>query len=77
MGREGIFKPVIGNESLHQGSNDDGFRTVNSDTSKILVVKSTTFLYQNIHRYTWTHPDGKTHNQISHTDRQEMAFEYT
>jgi hypothetical protein len=24
------------------------------------------FLHQNIHQYTWTTPDGKTHNQIDH-----------
>ena len=30
------------------------------------------FLYQNIHKYSWTTPDGKTHNQIDHilTDRR-------
>jgi hypothetical protein len=77
MGRESIFKPTIGNESLHQGSNDNGFRIVNSDTQKIIVVKSMMFLYQNIRRYTCTFPNGKTHNQISDIDRQEMAFEYT
>ena len=27
--REKIFKPTIGNESLHQGSNDNGVRIVN------------------------------------------------
>jgi len=31
-----------------------------------LRVKSTTFLQRNIHKYTWTSPDGKTHNQIDH-----------
>ena len=28
VGRENIFKPTIGNESLHQDSNDNGFRIV-------------------------------------------------
>jgi len=27
--RGGIFKPTIGNESLHQDSNDNGVRRVN------------------------------------------------
>ena len=66
VGREDIFKPIIGQESIHQDSNDNGFRIVNFATSKNLVVKSTMFLHRNIHKYTWTSPDGKTHNQIDH-----------
>jgi len=31
-----------------------------------MVVKSTIFPHRNIHTYTWTFPDGKTHNQIDH-----------
>jgi len=65
VGRENIFKPTIGQESLHQDSNDNGVRMVNF-TSKNLVVKSTMFPHRNIHKYTWTSPDGKTHNQIDH-----------
>ena len=34
VGRENIFKPTIGNESLHQDSNDNGVRIVNFATSK-------------------------------------------
>jgi hypothetical protein len=34
VGREDIFKPVIGNESLHEVSNDNGVRVVNFATSK-------------------------------------------
>ena len=66
VGREKIFKPTIGNESLHQHSNDNGVRIVNFATSKNLVVKSTMFPHRNIHKYTWTSPDGKNHNQINH-----------
>ena len=33
--RENIFKLTIGNESLHQESNDNGVRIVNFATSKI------------------------------------------
>jgi len=66
VGREIILKPTIGQESLHQDSNDNGVRLVNFSTSKNLVVKSTMFPHRNIHKYTWTSPDGKTHNQIDH-----------
>jgi endonuclease/exonuclease/phosphatase family metal-dependent hydrolase len=65
-GRDDIFKPTVGNESLHEISNDNGIRLVNFATSKNLRVKSTTFSHRNIHQYTWTSPDGKTHNQIDH-----------
>ena len=64
VGRENIFKPKIGNESLHQDSNDNGVRIVKFGTSKNLVVKSTMSPHRNIHKYTWTSPDGQTHNQI-------------
>ena len=41
-------------------------RIVTFATSKNLVVKSTMFPHRIIHKYTWTSPDGKTHNQIDH-----------
>ena len=66
VGRENIFKPTIGNDSLHQDSNDNGVGIVNFATSKNLVVKNTLFPHLNIHKYTWTSPDGQTHNQIDH-----------
>ena len=40
VGRKKVFKPTIGNESLHQYSNDNGVRIVSFATSKNLVVKS-------------------------------------
>jgi hypothetical protein len=66
LGRKCILKPTIGNESLHQNSNDYCVRILNFATSKNLVVKSTMFLHRNIHKYTWTAPDGTTQNQVNH-----------
>ncbi|KAJ4450080.1 hypothetical protein ANN_01487 [Periplaneta americana] len=66
VGREDIFRPTIGKESLHAISSDNGVRLVNFATSKNLIVKSITFPYKDIHKYTWTSPDGLTHNQIDH-----------
>jgi len=73
--RENIFKPTIGNDSLHQDSNDNGVRLVNFATSKNLVVNSMMFPHRNIHKYTWTSPGGKTHNQIDHIliDRRRQS----
>jgi hypothetical protein len=64
VGREDISKPIIGNESLHEASNDNGVRVVNFTTSKNLIVKSTTFSHRDIHKQTLTAPDGVTYNQI-------------
>jgi len=64
VGRENIFKPAIENDSLHEDSNINSVRRVTFDTSKNLVVKSTMFPNRNIHKHTWTSPDGKTQNQI-------------
>jgi len=78
FGRKNIFKPTIGNESLHQDSNDNCVRIANFATPKNLVDKSMMFLHRNIHKYTWTSPDGKTHNQVDHIlISLEVAFEYT
>jgi hypothetical protein len=65
-GREDIFKPIIGNESLHEASNDNGVRVVNFATSKNLIFKSPTFPHLEIHKHTWTSPNSVTHNQIDH-----------
>ena len=66
LGQEDTFKPTIGEESLHKTSNDNGVRLVNLATSKNVIVKSTIFKHRNIHRQTWTSPDGLTHNEIDH-----------
>jgi hypothetical protein len=49
-----------------KSSIDNGDRIVNSATFKTLVVKSTMFPHHDIHKHTWTSPEGKTHNKIDH-----------
>jgi hypothetical protein len=52
LGREDIFKPPIGNESVHEISNDKGVSVVTFATATNLTVKSTMFLHRNIHKFT-------------------------
>jgi hypothetical protein len=66
VGREDIFIPTIGNESLHKISNDNGVKAVNFAISKNLAIRNTMFPHNNIHKFTWTSPDKKTHNQTDH-----------
>jgi hypothetical protein len=66
VGREDIFKLTIGNESSYEINNDNVVRVVNFATSKNLIVKSMMFPHCSIHKYTWTSPEGNTHNQIDH-----------
>jgi hypothetical protein len=66
VGREDIFKPKTGDESLHEISNDNEVVVVNFATSKNLTTKSTIFPRRNIHKFAWTSPDRKAHNQIDH-----------
>jgi hypothetical protein len=66
VSKEDVFKPTIENQSSKETSNDNGVRVVNFATSKSLTDESTMFPHRNIHKYTCTSPDGKTHNQIGH-----------
>jgi hypothetical protein len=59
VGSEDIFKPTIGNESLHKISNDNGVRLVK-------LVKTSETKVRCCHIATSMSPDGKTHNQIDH-----------
>jgi endonuclease/exonuclease/phosphatase family metal-dependent hydrolase len=60
IGRKGILKPKIENENLHEISNRNAVKLV------IIIFKSTMLPHRNMHKYTWTSPDGKSHNQIDH-----------
>jgi len=65
LGRENIFKPTIGNESLHQGSNDNGVRIVKFVTSKNLVIKCTMFPHRNNHTIARYYSGGQNENEMS------------
>jgi hypothetical protein len=66
IGKEDTFKPTIGNGSLHEIIIDNGVRVVSLGTSKNLTMATTMFPHNNIHKYSWISPDGKTNNQIDH-----------
>jgi hypothetical protein len=51
---------VIGNESLHEISNDNGVTELYSATSENLALKTSTLPHSSIHKYTWTSPEGNT-----------------
>jgi hypothetical protein len=57
--QEEISKLMIGNESLHKMSNDNGVRLANFATTKNVTVKSTMFSLRSVRKYTWTFPDWK------------------
>ena len=64
FGREDIFQPRIWNESLHQGSNDNGVRIVNVVISEMWSrIRSS---LAKIFICTWICSDVKTHKHIAH-----------
>ena len=57
---------VIGGESLHSFSNDNGTRLVDFCAANQLVIGGTLFQHRDIHKGTWRSPNGLTVNQIDH-----------
>ncbi|CAL1685092.1 unnamed protein product [Lasius platythorax] len=66
IGKELTHREIIGKHSLHNESNDNGYRVINFAASRNMIVASTRFPRRDIHKWTWRTPDGKHHNQIDH-----------
>lgn len=69
IGNKRIFKPTIGQESLHQVSNVNGIRLIIFAMSKNILISSTLFPHKSIYKQTWMSPNGTTKNQIDHVVR--------
>jgi hypothetical protein len=65
IGKEEVFRPVIGNCSLHETSYENGIRETDFATNNNMMIKSTYFPHINIHKESWQSPD-RTNNQMDH-----------
>ena len=50
VGKEDIYKPTIGHESLHNETNNNGIKMIQFAISKGFNVRSTTFPHNEIHK---------------------------
>lgn len=57
---------IIGKHGLNCKRNDNGDRLVTFCASNNLAITSNMFPHKDVHKYTWTSPDGQRQNQIDH-----------
>ena len=65
VGKEDTYCPTIGKQSLHENTNDNGYRLIKFATLNNIVIGSM-FQHKNIHKPTWTAPDRSFESQIDH-----------
>ena len=67
VGKGEIYRPTIGSQSLHENTNDNGYRLIEfAILNNNMMIGSTRFQHRNIHKPTWTAPDRSFENQIDH-----------
>lgn len=57
---------IVGKHGLNCKRNDNGDRLVTFCASNNLAITSNMFPHKDVHKYTWTSPDGQRQNQIDH-----------
>lgn len=57
---------IVGTHALVAERNDNGERFVASCTANNMAIVTTQFKQKEVHKYTWTSPDGRTRNQIDY-----------
>jgi len=66
VGKEEMYYPTIGKQSLHENTNDNGSCLIQFATLNNMVIGSTMFQHKNIHKPTWTAPDRSFESQFDH-----------
>jgi hypothetical protein len=66
VGKENMYRPTIGKESIHDVSNNNSIRLTDFAISRNMTISSTYFPHKRINKATWSSPDGTTTNQIDH-----------
>ena len=57
---------IVGQHALTGDRTDNGERFVESCLANNMAITTTQFPHKDVHKYTWTSPDGRSRNQIDH-----------
>jgi len=63
VGKEQGLTPNVGKYSLHEETNNNGWRMIDFAITKNMAISSTLFQHKRIHKETWKSLDGITSNQ--------------